>query len=393
MRHECKVATRVTNHAMRTRSRIDPAAGMHHPLPRDVTDVPAVADLRMDRVRRERKHMGADSAPPFGRQGLGPSFATIEDAVEHVCGLNAQTPRAPYVALHARVTAFDPAELDRAVHDYKLVKANLMRGTVHLVSRSQYARWRQAMQPALVRSVRGFFPDLLTSVDQTELIEAGRSLLRDHPDGLTRAEIGDRLSPCFPGTDPAALAFGVRLLVPVVQRASDMWNPAQPRHILAESVIEDPLVDAAEGLNDLLISVLAGYGPMRSADVSYFSGLTRLATPVARASATTEGTGAAAQRDARRASFDVPDVFVLPEYDNALFARMDGKSKEVRSILQRPGPAMTGSVWRSQRLAASWRFTKRDGFVLVPFDAWDRTASIAFDDFREWYQAIDVKRP
>lgn len=334
--------------------------------------------------------MRDDGAPPFERQGLGPSFATIEDAVEQVCGLNAQTTRAPYVGLRARVAAFDPSELDRAVHDYRLVKANLMRGTVHLVTRGQYVRWRQAMQSVLVRSVRSFCPDLLKSVDQSELIEAGRSLLRDHPDGLTRGEIGDLLRPSFPGADPADLAFGVRLLVPVIQRAVGLWNPAQPRHILAESVIGAPLVEAGEGLNDFLARVLASYGPMRSADVSYFSGLTRVAERLAETSAKPRGTGAAAPWDAKGTSFDVPDVFVLPEYDNALFARMDGISKQARSLLQRQwGPQMTGSVWHAGRLAAGWRYTKLGGFGLVPFDAWDEKAGAAFDDFQRWYRATD----
>ncbi|HEX6508494.1 MAG TPA: crosslink repair DNA glycosylase YcaQ family protein, partial [Chloroflexota bacterium] len=55
----------------------------------------------------------------------------VADAVRRVVALQAQHAASPYLALWNRLTDFDPAELDTAFAGHEVVKATLMRVTLH----------------------------------------------------------------------------------------------------------------------------------------------------------------------------------------------------------------------------------------------------------------------
>lgn len=59
-------------------------------------------------------------------------------AIERLAGLQAQWSPAPYVGLWSRLTKFTIADLEGALADRAVVKATLMRGTLHLVSAKDY---------------------------------------------------------------------------------------------------------------------------------------------------------------------------------------------------------------------------------------------------------------
>src|SRR4051795_5426248 len=72
-------------------------------------------------------------------------------ALEAVAGIQAQDPVAPLFGLHSRIDGFEPAALTRALHRRTVVRATLMRGTVHLVSARDYLR----LEPAVGALIRG----------------------------------------------------------------------------------------------------------------------------------------------------------------------------------------------------------------------------------------------
>jgi len=55
-------------------------------------------------------------------------------AVEQLAGLQAQYTPSPYLSLHARLDGLDREDLTRALERRKVVKALLMRGTLHIVT-------------------------------------------------------------------------------------------------------------------------------------------------------------------------------------------------------------------------------------------------------------------
>ena len=73
----------------------------------------------------------------------------VVDAVRRVVALQAQEPASPYVALWNRIAAFDPAELDDAFAAAAIVKATLMRVTLHAVAAADYAAFHSAITSTL----------------------------------------------------------------------------------------------------------------------------------------------------------------------------------------------------------------------------------------------------
>ena len=109
------------------------------------------------------------------RESLG-----VADAVRRVVALQAQQAASPYLALWNRLTGFDPADLDAAFAGREVIKATLMRITLHAVHAEDYQALREAMEPTL-RAARlddrfrasgltvadSLVPDLLEYADRT----------------------------------------------------------------------------------------------------------------------------------------------------------------------------------------------------------------------------------
>lgn len=62
------------------------------------------------------------------------SSGDVVTAVGRLAGLQAQYPNSPYIALWSRLDGFDIADLEGARDARTVVKATVMRGTLHLVA-------------------------------------------------------------------------------------------------------------------------------------------------------------------------------------------------------------------------------------------------------------------
>ena len=70
---------------------------------------------------------------------------TATAVIERLVGMQAQWPSAPYVGIWSRTSGFKPAALERELRAHRIVKANVMRQTLHLVTRRDYALMRAAL--------------------------------------------------------------------------------------------------------------------------------------------------------------------------------------------------------------------------------------------------------
>src|SRR4051795_2527839 len=68
----------------------------------------------------------------------------VVDAVRRVVALQAQNPASPYLALWNRITGFKAGDLDAAYADHTVVKASLMRITLHAVAADDYPVFQHA---------------------------------------------------------------------------------------------------------------------------------------------------------------------------------------------------------------------------------------------------------
>jgi hypothetical protein len=79
-------------------------------------------------------------------------------AVERLGALQAQWSPSPYVALWSRLEGFEIAQLERALLGRKVVKATLMRSTLHMVSARDYRTYAAALVEARRDRVERSFP-------------------------------------------------------------------------------------------------------------------------------------------------------------------------------------------------------------------------------------------
>jgi Winged helix DNA-binding domain len=195
------------------------------------------------------------------REGLSPVRA-----IERLAGLQAQLPSSPYLALWARVEGFERSALERALKRRSVVKALLMRATMHLVSTRDFP-----YLDAAVREARTLTRTRGTGRPPDELVERVVDLTRERP--RTRTEIMDALGFHSRTQDVAEIRTysWVLALARLEQtpesaffdfRGSPTYEPADHEH--------PPLAEAA---SYAITRYLSAFGPASRADVSQWSGV------------------------------------------------------------------------------------------------------------------------
>lgn len=318
------------------------------------------------------------AAPARARAGA------VIGMVEHLAGLQAQAPFPPYYGLWSRLAGFQPADLAGLLESRRVVRIALMRATIHLVSASDCLTFRPLIQPVLDRALPAIFGARLAGLDTGALAAAGRALVDAAP--RTFRELGGLLAPDWPGHAPAALAQGVRALVPLVQvppRA--IWGAAgQARHTSAEYWLGRPL-DPSPSPGALVTRYLAAFGPAAVADVQAWSGLTRLGEVVDRLRP-----GLRTFRDERgRELFDLPDaarpapgtpapVRLVAEFDNLVLSHADRTrvvSDEHRQRLYTRNGIFPGTVLVDGFVTGAWRITRSRGAAALTVEMFGPVAA------------------
>jgi hypothetical protein len=250
------------------------------------------------------------------------------EAVERLCGLQAQEAKHPFTGLWTRLDGFSREELAEALSARAVVRATLMRATLHLMSARDYAALRAPLSPALTQamSVLGARAE---GLDIEKVLPVARALFAEKP--RTFNELRPLLAEAFPGVSDRALGYGVRLELPLVMiPTDDRWAfPSVARFALAETELAEPL--AAEGAPEaLVLRYLAAFGPATPADAQTWSGLGGL-----KPAFESLRDGLRVFRDERgRELFDLPDASrpdedtpaparFLPEFDNLVLSHAD----------------------------------------------------------------------
>jgi hypothetical protein len=211
----------------------------------------------------------------LGRQLLlSRVFLSVGDAVRRVVALQAQQPASPYVALWNRLAGFDGAELDGAFAAHFVVRAQLMRVTMHAVHASDHQAFREAMEPTLRASRLGdprFTASGLTLTDADALMGG---LLDFAGQPRTEAECVSWLSQQMDTPMPPLAWRMLRQYAPLWHVPSGgPWSfgtqppfvAARPRPVLADTGVSDL------ALQTLIRRYLAGFGPASIADMSRFA--------------------------------------------------------------------------------------------------------------------------
>jgi hypothetical protein len=190
----------------------------------------------------------------------------VARAIERVGALQAQWAPAPYVALWSRLRGFERETLERALVRGSVVKALLMRATMHLVSARD-----QPWFDACVRDARTLARTRGTRPPDLRIVKRAVELTRERP--RTRPELMRELGYDPRTQDPDRLreqswVIALARLEQVPEaafwgfRGSPLLRPA-----------EHELPPRREAAAYLIRRYLAAFGPASRADVSAWSGV------------------------------------------------------------------------------------------------------------------------
>ena len=301
------------------------------------------------------------------------SALSAGEAIEHLVGMQAQAPLAPYVGLWTRLEDFDPGELSRLITEREVVRLALMRSTVHLVTADDCLALRPVLSAFLERSLHTGSPygRNLDGMDMEALVSAGRELVEAEP--LTLAELGKRLAERWPKRDPTSLAHALRNHAALVQvPPRGVWGAGGLAKLTtAESWLGRPLGhDSAP--DRAILRYLAAYGPASVMDVQGWSGLSRLGEAVDRLRPELrvfEDEHGLELLDLPGAPLPDPETPApprfLPEYDNALLSHAD--RTRVIEHEHRERVFMRGALLVDGFVRAAWKVerSKRDATLRI----------------------------
>jgi hypothetical protein len=287
---------------------------------------------------------------------------SVPDLVRHLVGLQAQENLSPFLSLAARLESFDPREVTAGLEDRSLVRFLTLRGTVHLLVAEDALRLRQWTAPVHEREI-GISASVgeAREVDRAAFLAALSDLLADGP--LPQKALGLALAERFPAYAPTGLGQLARSAAPLVQcPPRGTWRGSGGVvYQYADRWLGRPFVEP--DVEALVRRYLAAYGPATAADVTTWSGVTRLA-PVVKAMELDahEGPDGKPVYDVPGAPLAEEDepapVRLLGQYDN-LWLSHAGRDRvttpETRRMWQGPNGGLASTVFADGMLIGLWR--------------------------------------
>jgi winged helix DNA-binding protein len=315
------------------------------------------------------------------------------DAIERLAGLQAQWPKSPYIALWTRVQGFKRDDLTRALDEREVVKATLMRATLHIVSAEDYLHFAAALRGPALQSLatraQKAAPDFdLVGFAQATLRAAGKGPHRRRD--LVPDATGNKVQAWVRWH--ALKAHGHLLNAP----PSAYWKVfgESGPYVTAKSWLGREPGDEHPGRIHLVRRYLAAFGPATTADIASWSGLSRARLegplveldPELRHFRDEKGR---AMLDLRRAPLPDPEtpapVRFLPRWDASLLGYAPPERERIlpealrRKVIRNNGDVLQ-SVLVDGFVAALWTIDRKRGLELEPLRRLTKAERVAIDE-------------
>lgn len=342
---------------------------------------------------------------------------SVVEGIRRAVALQAQEPASPYVALWNRITGFDPADLDSAFNDRDIVKATLMRATLHAVHEDDYTTFRGAMASRLRARLNDprFKETGLEPADYDALIP----LILDHASEPRSVEEIEGMLEVHLGAEPhKGIWWAVRNVGPLQHAPTDSpWRFGQRNMFIAPNV--DPIdLDSADSLEPFIRRYLEGFGPATAKDFGQFTLQTQAAIKPALAQmedelVTYEGPNGELLHDVSEGQVPDEDTEAPPRlmamWDSVLLAYSDRSRiipEEYRRTVIRNNGDVLPTLLVDGRVAGVWRATE-DGIEATALRAlsnsdWDRLSGeaqslmsmlerepLVYSRYNRWWQSIE----
>jgi Winged helix DNA-binding domain len=256
----------------------------------------------------------------------------VPKTVEQLAGLQAQHSSSPYLTLLARLDAFEREQLTRALERRAVVKALLLRGTLHLVTPRDYWAFTAARRDLGTDYWPPAYEKLLPKRKIAQIARATIAELRAGPRtfedvrGLLKPYATERVSTTFLWRRVQGQEHVVH--VP----PSGTWGyHGDGVYEAADAVLRGAPPDPASAREHLVRSYLSAFGPASTHDVAQWAGVQRTG-PI---SETLAGMRLRTFKDERgkklydlpRAPLPDPDTpappRLVPRYDNLVLSHAD----------------------------------------------------------------------
>jgi hypothetical protein len=308
----------------------------------------------------------------------------VAEAVRRVVALQAQVAASPYLALWNRLADFDPAGLDAAFADRGVVKAWLMRMTMHAVQADDYPAFHLAMLGNL-RASRlhdGRFKTTGLSIAEADALVP--DVLEFVAEPRTGAEIDDWLGARL-GERKPRIWWALKMFAPLHHAPTGgPWSFGTASSFVAARSTPEPK-SAEEAVQRLVVRYLEGFGPASAHDFGQFTMLRRpVVVDALRALAgqveELEGPDGAKLLDVPAGLFPPEDApappRLLPMWDSILLAYAD-RSRVIPPEYRRLVIQQTGDVLPTMLVdgyvAGVWR-PLEGGIEATAFDKLSREA-------------------
>lgn len=312
------------------------------------------------------------------------------EAVSRLVGLQAQSAMAPFVGLWTRVENLSREEVAGLIEDRTILKATMMRGTLHLLTAADYLEFRSTLQPVFDAALAGILKGRADGLDVPKLLAAAKPFLAESPRSF--AELTRMAEKLLPGTDPGAMRYTIRMRLPLVQvPVAKGWSfPGNPKYALAESWL-GRTVPPGDRFKELVLRYLSAFGPASAADLQTWSGLGKERMEALRPELKT-------YRDEKgKELFDRPDLHIedpdhpaperfLPEYDNLLLSHANRTrviADEHRSKVYIPVLRVRSTILVDGFVAGTWKVEKSKGtatLIVEPFAKLSRSSRTALSE-------------
>ena len=311
----------------------------------------------------------------------------VVQAAHRIVALQAQDAASPYIALWNRLAGFDPAHLDASFRDHVVMKATLMRITMHAVDATDYPAFHEAMQPTLRASRLGDPRFKVAGLSIAEVDALVPRLLDFAAQPRTNAEVEAWLDERLgvlprPGVWWALRTFGPFAHAPT----GGPWSfGPRPSYVAARD--QHRSGDQGTSLQWLARRYLEGFGPASVQDVAQFAMVQR--SRAREALQSLAGTVESLEGPDGAELFDVPGGLLPPEdspapprlmamWDSTLLAYADRSRiipPDYRQLVTRNNGDVLPTLLVDGYVAGVWRPVK-DGieaaaFHLLSDDTWD----------------------
>jgi hypothetical protein len=292
------------------------------------------------------------------------------DAMDRLAGMQAQWPPSPYIGLWSRLDAFHKTRLERAVLTGAVLKATLMRSTLHLITATDYPFYWAALHaiPAWV--------DANGLADALRIVDSVRALAETGPVELARALEHLETEHGIVDQHARRVWHAARIRAHVLYAPETALFTTRPKALFTAVDVPEPF-DRLEATAMVVHRYLAAFGPATRADIAEWSGLR-----VSDIAPALEEVELRRFRDERgRELLDLegaplPDpatpapVRFLPRWDNLLLSFADRTRvlpDEYRRVVIRKNGDVAQTFLVDGRVAGTWASDRKGNVTLEPF--------------------------